>query len=230
MTLLSFSFALLLEFKWSITNIIRDTSVVGLAVIVILLLMSVFSLAVMLERYLAFTAAARQSREFIPQVAAMLKDANLDQALRLSRDYKKSHLALVVNSGLQELTNTSVANPLRKAKRAIKRCTAMKHAEMQKGLSSLATIGSTAPFVGLFGTVVGIINAFTQMNEQQSAGLTVVAGGIAEALFTTALGLVVAIPAVWMYNYFTNRIHVFGVEMNNSAEELVDYFLQHRGE
>ena len=101
---------------------------------------------------------------------------------------------------------------------------------MQKGLSSLATIGSTAPFVGLFGTVVGIINAFTQMNEQQSAGLTVVAGGIAEALFTTALGLVVAIPAVWMYNYFTNRIHVFGVEMNNSAEELVDYFLQHRGE
>ena len=118
MTLLSFSFALLLEFKWTISNIIRDTSAVGLTVIVILILMSVFSLAVMLERYLSFNSAARQSREFIPKVAEMLKDAHLDQALNLSKNYGKSHLALVVNSGLQELTNTNVTNPLRKAKRA----------------------------------------------------------------------------------------------------------------
>jgi biopolymer transport protein ExbB/biopolymer transport protein TolQ len=96
--------------------------------------------------------------------------------------------------------------------------------------SSLATIGSTAPFVGLFGTVVGIIEAFGKMNEAQESGLTVVAGGISEALVTTAFGLVVAIPAVWMYNYFSNRVHLFGVEMHNSAEELVDYFLQQQAE
>ncbi|MFN7928970.1 MAG: MotA/TolQ/ExbB proton channel family protein [Blastocatellia bacterium] len=101
---------------------------------------------------------------------------------------------------------------------------------MQRGLSSLATVGSTAPFVGLFGTVVGIINAFTKMNEAQNAGIGVISGAIAEALITTAFGLVVAIPAVWMFNYFTNRVHVFAIEMENSAEELIDFFLQQQPE
>ena len=102
----------------------------------------------------------------------------------------------------------------------------MKTADLQRGLGGLATIGSTAPFVGLFGTVVGIINAFTKMNEAQSAGISVIAGGIAEALITTAFGLVVAIPAVWMFNYFNTRVNNFTVEMHNSAEELIDFFLQ----
>ena len=90
----------------------------------------------------------------------------------------------------------------------------------------MATIGSTAPFVGLFGTVVGIINAFKAISAEKSTGLGAVAGGISEALVTTAIGLFVPIPAVWMYNYFTGRIEAFDVEMGNSSSELIDYFLK----
>ena len=100
------------------------------------------------------------------------------------------------------------------------------HAELKRGVSGLATIGSTAPFVGLFGTVVGIINAFKGISTEKSTGLGAVAGGISEALVTTAIGLFVAIPAVWMFNYFTGKIEAFDVEMGNSSSELIDYFLK----
>jgi len=103
------------------------------------------------------------------------------------------------------------------------------HAELKRGVSGLATIGSTAPFVGLFGTVVGIIHAFQGIATQKATGLGAVAGGISEALVTTAIGLFVAVPAVWAFNYFTNRIDAFDVEMGNSSSELLDYFLKRVG-
>ena len=112
------------------------------------------------------------------------------------------------------------------SKRALERAEAIVHAELKRGISGLATIGSTAPFVGLFGTVVGIINAFKQISTEKSTGLGAVSGGISEALVTTAIGLFVAIPAVWMYNYFTGKIEAFDVEMGNSSSELIDYFLK----
>src|SRR5437870_12265697 len=112
------------------------------------------------------------------------------------------------------------------SKRAVERAEAIVHAELKRGISSLATIGSTSPFVGLFGTVVGIINAFKGISTQKSTGLGAVAGGISEALVTTAVGLFVAIPAVWMFNYFTGKIEAFDVEMGNSSSELIDYFLK----
>src|SRR2546423_1700944 len=90
----------------------------------------------------------------------------------------------------------------------------------------LACIGATAPFVGLFGTVVGIINAFKGIATQKATGLGAVAGGISEALVTTAIGLFVAIPAVWLFNYFTSKMEAFDVEMDNSSSELVDYFIK----
>jgi biopolymer transport protein ExbB/TolQ len=100
---------------------------------------------------------------------------------------------------------------------------------MKKGLSGLATIGTTAPFIGLFGTVIGIINAFKGMALTGSGGIAAVSTGIAEALVTTALGLFVAIPAVWLFNIFMNKIERFQVEMSNSASELLDYFIKRRG-
>ncbi len=112
------------------------------------------------------------------------------------------------------------------SRRALERAEAIVHAELKRGVSSLATIGSTGPFVGLFGTVVGIINAFKGISTEKSTGLGAVAGGISEALVTTALGLFVAIPAVMMFNYFTNRVESFDVEMGNSSSELIDYFLK----
>ena len=215
-------------------DMIEGMSWLGVSVVVVLLLMSMYSIALMLERYLTYKAAAHQSREFAPKVAELLRGAQLDNALKLSQTYRRSHLAVVVNSGLQELAAASsqaLVKPerqLRKAKRAVRRAAAMKSAELQRGLSALATVGSTAPFVGLFGTVIGIIHAFEKLGQMEGAGFSVIAVGISEALVTTAFGLMVAIPAVWMFNYFTSRVHGFEVEMNNSADELIDYFLQQR--
>lgn len=214
---------------FSPSQIIQQWSWTGLAVIAALLLMSIYSIAVMLERYLTFNAAARQSRQFAPRVAELLRGAQLNEAIKLSQSYRRSHLAVVINSGLQQIAAQGAdqsGRGMRKAKRALRRAAEIKKAELQRGLSGLATVGSTAPFVGLFGTVIGIIDAFQQMNMQETVGISAVAGGISEALLTTALGILVAIPAVWMFNYFTNRLHVFAVEMNNSADELIDYFLE----
>jgi biopolymer transport protein ExbB/biopolymer transport protein TolQ len=110
--------------------------------------------------------------------------------------------------------------------RAIERETLMTTAEMKKGLGNLATISTTAPFVGLFGTVAGIIHAFQGMALTGSGGLGAVSAGIAEALVTTAFGLFVAIPAVWLYNYFLNKVDRFNVEMSNSSSQLIDYFIK----
>ncbi len=116
------------------------------------------------------------------------------------------------------------------SKRALERTEAIVHAELKRGLGGLATIGSTAPFVGLFGTVVGIINAFREIATRGGqTGIGAVAGGISEALVTTAIGLAVAIPAVMMFNYLTGRVEAFDVEMDNSSSELIDYFLKRRG-
>jgi biopolymer transport protein ExbB/biopolymer transport protein TolQ len=111
-------------------------------------------------------------------------------------------------------------------RRAIQRASALTANDLKKGISGLATIGATAPFVGLLGTVVGIITAFQGIAATGSGGLGAVSAGISEALVETALGLVVAIPAVWFYNYLSGRIEYFNVEMDNSSSELVDYFIK----
>ncbi len=201
------------------------------AIAIILLAMSAWSIGVMLDRWLAFTAARKQSRQFAPVVAGALREGKLDEAIRVAERNKKSHLAKVVTAGLHEFRvhEQSQEIPVEKieaSRRALERASAITHTELERGLSGLATIGSTAPFVGLLGTVIGIIDAFQEIQGQQTTGVTAVAGGISEALVTTALGLIVAIPAVMMFNYFTSKIKAFDLEMDNSSSELVDYFLK----
>lgn len=205
------------------------------AVAVILFIMSAWSIGVMIDRWLTFSAARKQSRQFAPAVAGALREGKLDEAIKVAERHKKSHLAKVVVAGLQEFqahegggSEISGAT-IDASKRALERSQAIVHSELNRGLSSLATIGSTAPFVGLFGTVIGIINAFQGIAAQKSTGLGAVAGGISEALVETALGLLVAIPAVWAYNYFNGKVEGFDVEMDNSASELIDYFLKRSG-
>jgi biopolymer transport protein ExbB len=200
-------------------------------VVIILFIMSAWSIGVMIDRLIAFNAARKQSRAFAPAVAGALREGKLDEAIKIADRYNKSHLAKVVVAGLQEfrahqLSTEIPGEEIEASKRALDRAEAIVHAELKRGVSSLATIGSTAPFVGLFGTVVGIIHAFTGISTEKSTGLAAVAGGISEALVTTAIGLFVAIPAVWMFNYFTNRLDAFDVEMGNSSSELIDYFLK----
>ena len=150
-----------------------------------------------------------------------------------SKNFRYSHLAKVVLAGLQEYQfqqeaggNLSREDLVDTVRRAIQRASALTANDLKKGIAALATIGATAPFVGLLGTVVGIITAFQGIAATGSGGLGAVSAGIAEALVETALGLVVAIPAVWFYNYLTGRIEYFNVEMDNSSSELVDYFIK----
>jgi biopolymer transport protein ExbB/TolQ len=201
------------------------------AVVIILFIMSIWSLAVIIDRWLYFSAARKQSREFAPRVAGALKEGKLDEAVKVADRNKKSHLAEVVTAGLQEFRNYGSGGAvseeqIESSKRALERAEAIVHAKLKRGLGGLATIGSTAPFIGLFGTVVGILNAFRQIATQKTSGIGAVAGGISEALVTTAFGLLVAIPAVMTFNYFTNKVEAFDVEMDNSSSELIDYFLK----
>ena len=205
------------------------------AVVVVLVIMSVWSISVMIERFLTYRAARKQSMEFAPAVSEALKTGNISEAIDLAEQHEKSHLAKVLVAGLQEFRahQTSDAIPgetIEASKRALQRATAILIEELKKGLGGLATIGATAPFVGLFGTTVGIINAFQGMTAGETTGLAAVAGGISEALVATAMGLFVAVPAVWMYNYFTTKIDSFVVEMDNSSSELIDYFLKQRSD
>jgi len=218
---------------FSITSMIKSMGGVAIGVVIVLLIMSVYSIAIMVERYLTYSAAKKQSREFAPRVAQALKNDRIEEAINISDKHRKSHLAMVVSSGLQEFraheqSSDISGDEIEASKRALQRAIAIKTAEFKRGLSGLATIGSTAPFVGLFGTVFGIINAFRGMKAAEQAGIGAVAGGISEALFTTALGLLVAVPAVWLFNYFTGKVDGFIVEMDNSASELVDYFIKNR--
>jgi len=220
---------------FSLWGMIKRMQVPALTVAIILAIMSMYSIAVMVERWLTYNAAKNQSRQFAPKVAQALRDNRVDEAITISDRHRKSHLAMVVNAGLQEFQAHQAGSEipgttLDAARRALQRATALKTAELRRGLSGLATIGSTAPFVGLFGTVVGVIRAFQDMRNAEGAGIGAVAGGISEALIETAFGLLVAIPAVWAFNYFVNKVEAFTIEMDNSSSELIDYFLKKRGE
>lgn len=200
-------------------------------VVILLFLMSAYSIGIMIDRFLAYSAARKQSRQFAPAVAGALREGKLDEAIKIADRYKKSHLAKVVVAGLQEFRAHEAGadipgEEVEASQRALERAEAITHAELKRGVSVLATVASSAPFVGLFGTVVGIINAFKGISTEKSTGLGAVAGGISEALVATAIGLFVAIPAVWAYNYFSTKLESFDVEMSNSSSELVDYFLK----
>ena len=204
-------------------------------VAIVLIIMSFWSVGVSIERLYTYNQAKNQSKLYAPQVAKHLKEGRLKEAIALSssKEYRYSHLAKVVLAGLQEyqfqqesggsLNRDDVLDTVR---RSIQRATALTANDLKKGVSGLATIGSTAPFVGLLGTVVGVINAFTGIATTGSGGIGAVSAGIAEALVETALGLFVAIPAVWFYNALTSRLEFFNVEMDNSSSEMVDYFIK----
>lgn len=209
-------------------------TIVAQGVVVVLIVMSIYSLTIAFERFLYYRKARNQSVAYAKMVTGFLKQDKLQDAIDASKKFKNSHVARVLSAGLYEFShdikmggaNMKGHDMIEAAERAIEREALVTTADMKKGLSGLATIGTTAPFIGLFGTVIGIINAFRGMAQSGAGGLGSVSAGISEALVTTALGLFVAIPAVWLYNLFLNKIERFQVEMSNSASELVDYFMK----
>jgi biopolymer transport protein ExbB/TolQ len=213
----------------------QSMGMIARAVTLLLLVMSVYSLTVAVERALTYRKAKKESLDFARQVTQFLKQNRPQDAIAAARKYKNSHLAKVVAAGLLEFQNESQLSPLtgedviEAARRAIERTSLITTADFKRGTGGLATIGATAPFVGLFGTVIGIINAFKGMALTGSGGIGAVSAGIAEALVTTAFGLFVAIPAVWLYNYLSQKIERFQVEMSNSSSELIDFFIKQAG-
>jgi len=223
--------------NFDLQSMIGTIGGVAWGTVIMLTIMSVYSIGVMIERQYAYSKSRKQSRRFVPAVSRLLREGKIEEAIATSRDaeVRNSHLAKVVVAGLQEWrhqhercegdVNTEAA--VDAVRRAIQRATAVNLAEIERGLGALATIGSTAPFVGLFGTTFGIIDAFEGMAVTGAGGIGAVSAGISEALVTTAYGLFVAVPAVWAYNYFSGHVKGFNVEMENSSSELLDYFIQH---
>ena len=211
-------------------------------VVFILAFMSVTSLTIMIERWWAFFQSKRQSKRFITSSTPLFRDGKLGEIYEIAKKEKNSHVAKVMAAGLQEMISGNPGNPnpgnkaiekmlmteekIEAASRAIQRETAVEVARFKKGTGGLATIGSISPFVGLYGTIFGIINAFQAMAMSGSGGLATVSAGIAEALVTTALGIGVAIPSVVAFNYFVTKTENFVVEIDNSSSELIDYLLK----
>jgi len=217
--------------QMSFVQMFVDSGPIAKAVIIALFIMSIYSFAVMIDKWRSFRAARAESMLFLPLFVKALKDNNFAGALDAARKHNKSHLAKVVAAGLIEYDNDKFEikdahDIVGAVGRALDRAVSLTSAEMKKGTGGLATIGSTAPFVGLFGTVIGIINAFTGIALSGSGGLAAVSAGIAEALITTAFGIFVAVPAVMAFNYFTTRLERFQIEMSNSSAELMDLFLK----
>ncbi len=207
-------------------------TILNKGVIVILICLSVWSLYVCVERLIVFRKARRQSLLFARQATEHLKNDRPQAAIDAAMKYPQSHLARVVSAGLQAFQFESQTSPLSEvevveaATRAVERATLLTTSDMKRGIGSLATIATITPFIGLFGTVIGIINAFHGMALTGSGGIGAVSAGIAEALVATAFGLGVAIPAAWMFNYFTNVLERLQIEMSNSSSELIDFFMK----
>jgi len=218
-----------------LAHMFKEMTMAGWIVIILMGLMSIYSLWVMVERYIVFSKAKSQSLKLLGALSNLLTKGDYAQAIEVTKKYKQSHLAKVIAAGLLEFEasrrDKRISDPelaVEAARQGMDRTAMITVAELKENLGVLATIGATAPFVGLFGTVVGIINAFTGM-AKGGGGIASVSAGIAEALFTTAGGLLVAIPAVWAYNYFQNRVDRFTVEMSNSGSEMAMYFMKEVG-
>ena len=213
-------------------NLWNQMTILNKGVIVILILLSIWSLYVSVERLVMFNKARKQSLAFAKQATEHLKNDRPQAAIDAAMKYPQSHLARVVAAGLQSFQYESQTSPLSEvevveaASRAVERATLLTTSDLKRGIGSLATIATITPFIGLFGTVIGIINAFHGIALAGSGGIGTVSSGIAEALIATAFGLGVAIPAAFMFNFFTNKLERLQIEMSNSSSELVDFFMK----
>src|SRR5262244_549102 len=212
----------------SLTELLRHVGIFGGAVIFSLALLSIFSVGMIIEKHRRFSSASGQSEKFKPEFKKFLHGGDVQNLIEAAGQYQNSYVAQVVSAGIAEYdaVNQNGGDPtasLDLVTSALRDSISETLIQLKRGLGFLATIGSTAPFVGLFGTVVGIINAFRSIAATGSGGMAAVSGGIAEALVATALGIFVAIPAVVAFNLFTGRLENFSVEMNQSSSELVNF-------
>jgi biopolymer transport protein ExbB/TolQ len=211
----------------SLTELLGHVGIFGGAVMVCLALLSVFSVGMIIDKHRRFRSASRQSEKFKQEFKKFLHGGDVQNLIEAAQPYQSSYVAQVVLAGITEYDGVrqSGGDPvasLELVTSALRDSMSETLIQLRQGLGFLATIGSTAPFIGLFGTVVGIINAFRSIAATGSGGMSVVSGGIAEALVSTALGIFVAIPAVVAFNHFTGKIETFHVQMNRASSQLVN--------
>jgi biopolymer transport protein ExbB len=226
------------KLDFSLQGMLSSIEGFGVVVAGVLAIMSVYSLGVVAERLVTYARANGASRRFAEALPGLLKDGKFQDAIDLAKAQKRGHLPRVLGlalteykGGLEALANKGPQDIgdfdiVAAVNRAIERSSLRTVNELRRGLGALATIGSTAPFVGLLGTVWGIIKAFQKMAIEGGGGLGTVSGAIAEALINTAFGLLVAIPAVMFFNNLTNRVEEMQVDITDSATELVDFFMK----
>ena len=193
-------------------------------IVIVMAFMSVISLITMAERWVVFSRSRSESRSFAEKMGAILAKGDLNTAASTNMGKKVGHLGRVIGAGLMAYrlspANREVA--VESVARALERQAQREVQSLKRGLGLLATVGSTAPFVGLLGTVMGIITAFQSMAASGSGGLGTVSNGIAEALITTAFGLLVAIPAVMAYNYLQGWVDARAIDISESSNEFLD--------
>ena len=211
----------------SFTELLGNVGLFGAAVMLCLVALSFFSVALIVDKQRRFRSASRQSQTFKPVLGKFLRGGDVEELIAAARLHPTSHVAQVVSAGLVEYegvrqTGGDPVASLELVTSALRDSMSETLIQLKGGLGFLATIGSTAPFIGLFGTVVGIINAFRGIAATGSGGMAAVSGGIAEALVATALGIFVAIPAVVAFNHFTGKLENFHVEMNRASSQLVN--------
>ena len=196
-----------------------------------LLGMSAFSFTVLISKWWQMRKAQNETRKFAPEFSQFLEEDNLSEAINLAEGYKKSHVARVLGGALSEIRpliqdGSVTVSDINSAERAVDREMLMTIVDMKRGLGVLATVGATAPFVGLLGTTMGIVNSFTGMATSGAGGISAIAGGVAEALITTAIGIGVASPAVWAFNFFQTKIDNLTAEMTYTSKEMIDYLIK----
>jgi biopolymer transport protein ExbB/biopolymer transport protein TolQ len=211
----------------SFSELLGNVGLFGGAVMLCLVLLSFFSVALIVDKHRRYRTAWRQSQSFKPVFKKFLHGGEIQELMDAVRKHPNSYVAQVVSAGITEYDGVrqaggDAAGSLDLVQSAVRDSRAETLVHLKKGLGFLATIGSTAPFIGLFGTVVGIINAFRGIAATGSGGMAAVSGGIAEALVATALGIFVAIPAVVAFNSFTGKLESFQVEMNRASSQLVN--------
>jgi biopolymer transport protein ExbB/biopolymer transport protein TolQ len=207
--------------QFSLVDLWMSTGLVGRVVVLALLALSVASIAVGIERLLAVRRAARLSASFLAAWHAG-EERPWGGTVDVAAGPADASPAALLLRGLGEVLDEQMPHEVaeRAYDRTMRRLLLASNASLRRGLGFLATVGSTAPFIGLFGTVIGIVNAFEQMAASGQGGLAVVAGGIAEALITTALGILTAIPALWLFNTITGRITALMTDLECAGEEL----------
>ncbi len=211
----------------TLRELLGNVGLFGAVVMCCLAALSVFSVGVIVEKHRRFRSASRQTQMFKAVFGKFLHEGEIQELIDAVPLHPNSHVAQVVSAGILEYdgvrqTGGDPVASLELVTSALRDSMSETLIQLKWGLGFLATIGSTAPFIGLFGTVVGIINAFRGIAATGSGGMSVVSGGIAEALVSTALGIFVAIPAYFAFNHFAGKIENFHVEMNRASSQLVN--------